>query len=195
MTSPKNLRQQSSMSKVKLSDLVVVSTNPGKIAEINSILGTNHKVSKLDIPEIQSLSLDEVITAKAKAAFERIKKPVLVTDISLEIEALGNLPGPFVKFFLMKLGAEKTVALIGPKNTKTKVTDAIAIYDGKNLQIFKGQVFGHLIPKAKGKQGFGFDFVFIPEGSNKTYAQMGTEEKNKISHRFIALKKLKDYLN
>lgn len=183
------------MSKIKLSDLVVFSTNPGKIAEINSILGTNHKVSKINIPEIQSLSLDEVISAKAKEAYRRIKKPVLVTDVSLEIEALGSLPGPFVKFFLKTLNAEKTVGLIKGKNTKTKITDAIAIFDGKNLKIFKGQVYGHLIPKAKGKHGFGFDFVFIPEGASKTYAQMSPEEKNKISHRAIALKKLKAYLS
>lgn len=180
--------------KIKLSDLVVVSTNPGKIKEINLILGTNHKVSTIDIQEIQSLDLDEVITSKAKAAFEKLKKPVLVTDVSLEIEALGGLPGPFVKYFLKTLGPEKTVSLIKGRSTKTKVTDAIAVYDGKGLKIFKGIIYGSLTKKARGKLGFGFDKVFIPNGFKKTYAEMSASEKNKISHRAKALKKLKKYL-
>lgn len=182
------------MSRIKLSDLVVITSNENKLSEINQILGTKHKVSTLDVPEIQSLDLDEVITAKAKAAYEKIRKPVLVTDVSLEIEALGGLPGPFVKYFIQTLGAEKTVSLIKGKNTKTKVTDAIAIYDGKNLKIFKGTIYGHLVAKSQGKHGFGFDFVFVPAGFNKTYSQMSPAEKNKISHRGKALQKLKKYL-
>lgn len=182
------------MSKIKISDLVVITSNKGKLSEINEILGTNHKVSTIDVPEIQSLDLDEVIIAKAKAAYEKIKKPVLVTDVSLEIKALNGLPGPFVKYFLMTLGAEKTVKLIKGKNTKTKVIDAVAIYDGRTLKVFKGEAYGHLIDKARGKHGFGFDFVFIPDGFSKTYAQMSPAEKNKISHRALALKKLKKYL-
>lgn len=182
------------MKKIKLSEIVVVTSNKGKIAEINAILGTNHKVSTLDIPEIQSLDLDEVITSKAKAAYEKIKKPVLVTDVSLEIEGLNGLPGPFVKFFLKTLGEEKTVQLV-KGSRKTKVTDAVAIYDGKTLKVFRGTVWGRVIPKSKGTQGFGFDFVFIPDGYNKTYSQMPTALKNKISHRAEALKKLKKYLS
>ena len=181
------------MSIMKLSDLIVVTTNENKLAEINQILGTNHKVSKIDIPEIQSLDLDEVITAKAKAAYEKIKKPVLVTDVSLEIEDLDGLPGPFVKFFLKTLGAEKTVQLV-KGSRRTKVTDAVAIYNGKTLKIFKGSVWGKVIPKARGTQGFGFDFVFVPDGYNKTWSEMPTSVKNKISHRALALRKLKKYL-
>jgi len=179
---------------MKLANLVVVTSNINKLKEINEILGTNHKVSNIDVPEIQSLDLDEVITEKAKAAFSKINKPVLVTDVSLEIEALGGLPGPFVKFFLHTLGAEGTAKLLKGKSTKTKVTDAIAIYDGKELKIFKGTVSGILTEKAKGTEGFGFDVVFVPDGYKKTYAQLTHEEKNKISHRAKALKKLKKYI-
>lgn len=178
---------------MKLKDLVVVTSNIGKVGEINYILGANHKVSTIDIPEIQSLDLDEVITAKAKIAWQKIKKPVLVTDVSLEIEGLGGLPGPFVKFFLKTLGAEKTVQLV-KGSRRTKVTDAVAIYDGKTLKIFKGTIWGKVIPKAKGTNGFGFDFVFVPDGYNKTWAQMPSSLKNKISHRARALQKLKKYL-
>ena len=180
------------MSKLKLSGLVVVTPNEGKIGEINEILGTSHKVSSIDVPEIQSLDLDKVITAKAKAAYQKIKKPVLVTDVSLEIQGLGNLPGPFVKFFLKTLGAEKTVQIV-KGSRRTKVTDAVAIYDGNFLKIFKGSVWGKVVSKTKGKNGFGFDFVFVPDGYDQTYAQMPSSLKNKISHRAKALCKVKKY--
>ncbi len=182
------------MSKVKLSDLVVVTSNSDKITEINQILGTNHKVSKLNIPEVQSLDLDEVITQKAKLAYEKVKRPVMVEDISLEIKSLNGLPGTFVKFFLERLGTEGTVKLVGGSKTDTTVVAAVAIYDGKTLKIFKGKVIGTLSPKNRGEHGFGFDKVFIPNGYKKTFAQMPSQLKNRISHRVKALNKVKSYL-
>lgn len=183
------------MSKLKLSDLVVVTSSLDKLAEINEILGTSHKVSRLDIPEIQSLDIDKVIIHKARSAYQILKKPVLVEDISFEIEALRGLPGTLIKFFLKTLDTEGTVALVRGKNTNTKVTAAAAIYDGKNLKIFKGTIYGTLSAKNKGKYGFGFDKVFIPKGYNKTLAQMPSSLKNKISHRAKALKKVLAYLD
>jgi len=178
---------------MKISDITVVTTSRDKLVEINKILGTNHKISKIEIPEIQSLNLDEVITEKAKTAYKLIKKPVLVEDVSLQMKALKGLPGTFIKFFLNTLGTEGTVALVKNKKTDTKVTDAIAIYDGKNLKVFKGTVYGTLSPKNRGSYGFGFDKVFIPKGYTKTYAQMLDKLKNKISHRARALQKVKVY--
>ena len=179
---------------MKLPDLVVVTSNKNKLAEINEILGTNHKVSTIDIPEIQSLNLNEVITAKAKAAYEKIKKPVLVEDVSLQIKALKGLPGTFVKFFLKTLGTEGTVKLIGNLKTSTTVIGTVAIFDGESIKIFKGRVTGTLSKKDRGTNGFGFDHVFIPKGYTKTYAEMPPEFKNKISHRALALRKVKTYL-
>ena len=180
---------------MKLSDLTVVTTSKNKLVEINQILGTDHNVSKLDVPEIQSLNLDEVIAAKARTAYRKIKKPVLVEDISLEIKALKGLPGTFIKYFLKTLGTEGTVALVKGKKNDTEVTAAVAIYDGKNLKIFKGTVSGTLSPKDRGVHGFGFDKVFIPKGYAKTYAQMPPKLKNKISHRAKALNQVKKYLS
>jgi len=180
---------------MNLRDLVVVTSNLGKLSEINAILGVNHQVSNVDIPEIQSLDLDEIISHKAKSAYAKIKRPVLVTDVSLEIEGLKGLPGPFVKYFIQTLGAEGTTELLGKRSRRTKVTDAVAIFDGKNLKIFKGSIFGSVVPKARGKNGFGFDFVFVPKDYKKTYAEMPTGLKNKISHRAKALQKVKKYLS
>jgi len=179
---------------MKLKDLIVVTTNKNKLSEINTILGTNHQVSKIDIPEIQSLDLDEVITAKAKAAYEKLKKPVLVEDVSLQIKALGNLPATFVKFFLEALGTEGTVSLVKEKDRSVRATAVVAIYDGHSLKKFKGSVQGTLSPKNRGTYGFGFDKIFIPKGYTQTLGEMPPVLKNKISHRAKALMKLKKYL-
>jgi len=179
---------------MKLSDLTVVTSNKNKLTEINAILGTNHKVSKINVEESQSLDLDEVITAKAKAAYDKIRKPVMVTDVSLEIEKLKGLPGTFVKYFIETLGTTGTVQLLGKGVHKAKATDAVAIYDGKTLKIFKGIIKGSLAHRDRGTAGFGFDKVFIPQGYNKTWSQLSEEVKNKISHRAKALRKLKRYL-
>lgn len=182
------------MNKLKLTDLTVVCSNKNKIGETTSILGKGFKIKKIEIPEIQSLDLDKVITEKAKAAYQKIKTPVLVEDISLEIKALNGLPGPFIKFFLQTLGTEGIIKIVGNKSTKTKVTAAVAIYDGVVLKIFKGVVSGTLSKTTKGESGFGFDRIFIPGGYKQTYAEMSEVQKNKISHRAKALKKLKEYL-
>ena len=190
----KNLRPPLNMSKLKLSDLVVVTTNKDKLAEINEILGTNHKVSKNDITEIQSLDLDEVIADKAKKAYQIVKKPVLVEDVSLEIKSLSGLPGPLVKFFLKTLGTEGTVRLVKGKDTTTRAICALAIYDGKILKIFRGFSYGTLSEENRGSFGFGIDKVFIPKGYTQTFAQMPPSLKNQISHRAKALMQVKKYL-
>ncbi len=178
----------------KVKKFVVVTSNKNKLAEINQILGTKYKLSKIEVPEIQSLDLDQIITEKAKAAFEKIKKPVLVEDISFEIQSLKGLPGPFVKFFLQRIGTEGTVKLVGNKSTKTKVTAALGLYNGSNVKIFKGIVWGKLSKNNRGEGGFGFDKVFIPKGYKQTYAEMDPNLKNQISHRGKALQKLKEFL-
>ena len=163
-----------------------VTSNKNKAREITEILSSGIKINEVELPEIQSLNLDEVIAAKARAAYRKIKKPVLVEDISFEIKAK--------KFFLQTLGTEGTVKLVGRSKTDTTVTAAIAIYDGKNFKIFKGKVSGTLSKKDKGIHGFGFDKVFIPKGYKHTYAQMPPSLKNEISHRAKALRKAKTYL-
>ncbi len=178
----------------KLADYTFITSNKNKALELRQILGSSIKIKELDLDEIQSLDLDEVIKAKAKAAYEIVKKPVIVEDISFSIKYLNGLPGPFIKYFLMSIGTEGTVKLIGGNPSNTTVTAAIAAYDGQKLKIFKGVVKGTLSKTNKGESGFGFDRIFIPSGYKQTYAQMDSELKNKISHRAKALNKLKKFL-
>ena len=180
--------------KDRLNKFIFVTSNKNKVREVTEILGSNIIIRELELTEIQSLDLDLVVSEKAKEAYAKIKKPVLVEDISLEIQALNGLPGTFVKFFLERLGTEGTVELVGKSKSDTTVTAAVAIYDGKILKIFKSTISGTLSKKDKGKNGFGFDKVFIPKGYKQTYAQMSSSLKNKISHRAKVLKKVKAYL-
>lgn len=178
----------------KISNYIFITSNKNKAEEIRNILGPNIKIKELELAEIQSLDLDEVITAKAKLAFGIIKKPVIVEDISFEITSLNGLPGTFIKFFLQTLGTEGTVKLVGKSKTDTTVTAALATYDGSKIKTFKGTTKGILSGKNKGESGFGFDKIFIPRGYRLTYAQMDPQLKNKISHRAKALKKLEKFL-
>lgn len=171
-----------------------ITSNKNKAKEIKKILGTQIKVIEMDIPEIQSLDLDEVVTQKAKSAFNILNIPVAVEDVSFEIDALNGLPGTFIKFFIYKLGSEGTAKLIKSKNRKASVTAAIALFDGSKTKILKGVVKGSLTKENQGQSGFDFDRIFIPDGFKNTYAEMSTELKNKISHRSKALSKLKKYL-
>jgi len=180
---------------MKLSKLVFVTSNKNKVREIKEILGPKTKFVNVDIPEIQSLNLEEVITAKAKSAYSILKRPVIVEDVSFEVDALRGLPGPFIKYFLQKLGTEGLLALIGNASKSTKAIAAVGFYDGNKLKIFTGIVEGTLSKKSIGESGFGFDRIFIPNGYTQTFAQMEITKKNKISHRANALRKLKRYLN
>ncbi len=178
-----------------MNNIVFVTSNKNKVREITEILGPKIKFRDVNIPEIQSLSLDEVITEKAKSAYAILKKPVIVEDVSLEIKSLKGLPGPFIKFFLQQLGTEGLLKIAKSKNQKeVTATAAIGLFDGTKLYIFKGQVEGKLAKKSFGESGFGFDKIFIPNGYRQTFAQMEPSIKNQISHRAIAIKKLKEYL-
>ncbi len=177
-----------------LKDLTFVTSNKNKVREIGQILGPEVRIRELDISEIQSLDLDQVVSAKAKAAFQVVKKPVVVEDVSFEIEALNGLPGTFIKFFMQRLGSEKTACLVGHEKTNTTVTAAVALYDGIKLKIFKGVTHGTLSKKDRGTSGFAFDHIFIPKGHKKTFAEMNAELKNKISHRAKAFRKLKRFM-
>ena len=178
-----------------MKNIIVITGNEDKAKEISDILGIKVESKKLDIPEVQSLSVEEVAKAKAQAAYDIVKQPVIVDDTGMHIEALNNLPGALVVWFLDELGPKGIIDLIKDKeNRKAKVSTAIGYADKNGVQVFVGEVNGEITKELKGIDGFGYDPIFIPEGYNKTYAEMSHEEKNKISMRKIALMKLKDNL-
>lgn len=177
-------------------EITFITGNAKKAEELGRHL--NHPVAhqKLDVKEIQSLDLSEIIEEKALEAYKQIQKPVLVEDTSLTFSALGSLPGPLIKWFLQELGNDRLCKLVdgyGSRDAIAEVQFGLCL-DGTNVLTFSGQREGVIAPVPRGEQGFGWDPIFIPKGYDKTWGEMNWEEKDATSMRMIALNKLEEYL-
>lgn len=176
-------------------EILFITGNSKKAEEVRAITGLNVLTKNLDIPEIQALDVEEVAKAKATAAFHLTGQPVIVDDTGMNIEALNGLPGALVVWFLDILKPEGILKMLsGEKNRKASVSTCIAYANQDGVFAFKGTIQGKIADSIRGEIGFGFDPIFIPDGYNKTYAEMTAEEKNKISMRKIALLKLKEFM-
>ncbi len=175
--------------------LTLVTSNPEKANEFRRILpGVEVETLTVDVPEIQSSSLEEIVRAKAEAAYARVGRPVMVEDVSFEIGCLNGFPGPFVKFFAKQVGYERTLQLaevVG--DFSARGVCGVGYADGTRVLYVEGDMRGNLTARTEG-DGWGFDFYFIPEGSTETFAQMGREAKVMMSHRGNALRAMQEML-
>ncbi|MDP3724277.1 MAG: non-canonical purine NTP pyrophosphatase [bacterium] len=172
-----------------------VTTNKGKVKEAEGILGQKLEVFSLDLDEIQSMDLEKIVRQKAIAAFEKVKKPLIVDDVSVEVAAWNGFPGPFVKFLVEAVGPAGAIQMMHGVNERRVVVKAsVGLHDGKNVYTFVGEVSGVIAPSPRGSGGYGWDSIFIQDGQSKTYAEMTLEEKNAISHRHAALEKVRAFL-
>ena len=171
-----------------------VTGNPNKAKEAGDILGVPlEKVEVADLFEIQTKDLDELVRHKAQQAYDALKCPVMVEDSGLVFHAWKGLPGALVKWFETTVGCEGMLKMLQSfDNRGAKAICCLAIHDGKNIQVVRGEVEGIIANELRGSKGFGWDVLFIPEGYEKTYAEMSSEEKNAISHRKRALEKLRE---
>lgn len=149
---------------------------------------------KLDLDEIQSLDLKAIVEHKVLQAYEKIKKPVIVEDVSLEFTALGGLPGPFIKFFVDNVPFETICNMLGDKTRKATAKCVFGYYDGKDLQLFEGSLDGEIAVSPAGENGFGWDRLFIPEGYEVTRASLNEEDDRKTYLLVKPFAKLKEYL-
>lgn len=176
--------------------ILVATSNIGKVQEIEDILRIPLDFTSLEIDEVQSMDLEYVARRKAEAAFKILKRPVIVDDVGVYLDALNSFPGPFVKYVYKLVGNKKLLKLLkNEKNRKLIVQSAVAFHDGKKVHTFVGTVKGTLTFKERGKHGWGFDPIIIPNGETQTYAEMGHDRKNELSHRRKALDKLKKFLD
>lgn len=180
--------------------LTFVSGNAKKLEEVRAILGANFPLElvsyKLDLPELQG-EVNEVSIKKCQEAARRLKTPVLVEDTALCFNALGGLPGPYIKWFLDKLQPEGLDRLLtGWEDKSAEAVCTFAYCAGKcedlNVVLFQGITKGKIVAP-RGSRDFGWDCVFQPEGYEYTYGELPKHEKNKISHRYKALEKLRAY--
>ena len=170
----------------------LVTGNPGKLRELQALLpaSLNLTAKKLDIHEIQSMDLGEIVRDKLRRAYDQLGQPVIVDDVSAELACLGGLPGPYMRTFEDTLGNKALWELARHYDDRSAtIRCTMGYYDGQNMKVVTGSVHGQIV-EPRGKNGFGFDFVFMPNGHERTNAEMTLEEKNKISHRALAIKKL-----
>ena len=186
--------------------LVFATNNQHKLEEVKDILGEDIQLVSLkdincieDIPETAE-TLEGNALLKAQYISEKYGYNCFADDTGLEVHALNNAPGVFSARYAgeskdSKANMRKVLKELEGKNDySARFRTVIAlIMDGKEY-LFEGIVEGTLIKEEKGVAGFGYDPIFIPKGYTKTFAELGTDIKNTISHRAEAVKKLNQFL-
>ena len=172
-----------------MKEILLVTGNQHKLREWQALMPADISLSSIDIdlPEIQSDDPEAIVIDKVKRAYEEVGKPVVVEDVSASLEHLNGLPGPFIKFFIKCLGSEALFILANHQEAAATISCSVAYYDGEELLSVRGDVEGTVV-SARGENNFGFDPTFVPQGSDKTFAEMTDEEKNGLSHRQKAIK-------
>ena len=175
--------------------------NIHKFHEARSILtGLDIAVGMLRMKdmEIQSDSLVEIAQTSAQDVFKRSGLPVIVEDAGLFIDALKGFPGPYAAYAYKTVGNKGLLKLMqNVDDRKARFRSAIAYCDSEKAPVvFEGEAEGEITVAERvgnGRSGFGFDPIFKPSGSGKTFAEMTLEEKNGFSHRAKAVRKFSEW--
>jgi XTP/dITP diphosphohydrolase len=182
---------------IKKKHLTFVTKNKEKISDITTMLQKQIDLSfesTIELTEIQSLSVEKVVTYKAKEAFEILQRPVAVSDSGLEITSLQLFPGALVKFVNETIGQEGIAKLMeGVVDRTAYFVAAIGYFDAEGSKLFVRKDEGTIAEAPRGK-GWHFDKLFIPKGETKTWAEIGREDKNTHSAFRRALMALADWL-
>ena len=187
--------------------LVFATNNAHKLKEIRAILGNSIEILSLadihchaDIPETAD-TLEGNARQKSRYVYEHYGLDCFADDTGLEVEALDGAPGVYSARYAGGEGHDAQANMLkllheleGKENRKAQFRTAISlILDGKEY-LFEGVIKGEIIREKRGDSGFGYDPVFKPEGYERTFAELGNDVKNKISHRALAVQKLCEFL-
>lgn len=173
--------------------LLFITGNKHKLEEVKKILPHIEQLD-IDLPEIQEIDPKEIIRAKVEEAVKHTDEKFFVEDVSLYINGCDDLPGPLIKWFYESIGLKGIVKFARAFGDSTATfSTLIGYYDGSEIIFFEGNVKGKL-EDMRGEGGWGCDPIFVPEGYDKTFSELGSEEKNKVSHRRNAVEKFKKYL-
>lgn len=172
-----------------------ITGNQNKADYLAKYLGHPVDHVKLDLDELQSLDLREIVEHKVRQAYEQVHMPVLVEDVSLEFKALGRLPGPFIKWFLSEVDLETLISLVEGKDRRAVGRCVLGYYDGERLEIFEGSISGKVADKPAGDNGFGWDKIFIPEGYQVTRAELDDDDYRKVYLQIRPFARLKKFLD
>lgn len=187
--------------------LVFATNNAHKLEEVSAILGDKIELLSLkdigchtDIPETAD-TLEGNALLKSSYIFDNYHLDCFADDTGLEVEALNGAPGVYSARYAEGEGHDAQANMLkllremeGKGNRKAQFRTAISlILDGKQY-LFEGVIKGEIIKEKRGDSGFGYDPIFVPEGYSQTFAELGNDIKNKISHRALAVNKLCDFL-
>lgn len=163
---------------------MLVTGNENKRREAERIVGHALETAAIDLPEIQSGDLIEVLRFKAEAAWQLLERPVVVEETGLELSCMNGFPGPLVKWMLEAVGDEG-IAYVAIRAGDARVVArcALMLRNGDREVLAEGATGGRLVLPARGDGGFGWDPVFEPDGLELTYAELGDEVKDRIGHR------------
>ncbi|MCC6937369.1 MAG: RdgB/HAM1 family non-canonical purine NTP pyrophosphatase [Flavobacteriales bacterium] len=186
--------------------IVLCTGNPGKVAELRALLPLRIELVTLgelgipdDLPE-SGETLEENALQKARYVLERCGLPCLSDDTGLAVEALGGAPGVHsARYAGTARDADANMdrllrELEGVKDRSAAFRTVLALVGPEGEQLFEGSVHGRIGEKPIGKGGFGYDPIFLPQGSSRTFAEMDAEAKNRISHRALAMEKFLDWI-
>lgn len=188
--------------------IVFATNNPNKLKEVINIVGDNIEIVSLsdincfdDIPETQP-TIQGNASQKSHYILDKYNVDCFSDDTGLEIEALNGEPGVYSaryaggKEISFEENINKVLAKLKNKeNRKARFKTVVSLILNGKEYLFEGIVNGTITKEKKGSSNFGYDPIFMPDGYNKTFAEMSQDEKNKISHRGIVIRKLADFLN
>ncbi|HCI80824.1 MAG TPA: non-canonical purine NTP pyrophosphatase [Ktedonobacter sp.] len=174
--------------------ILFITGNKDKLREVNALIPNVQGVD-MDLPEIQEIDAHKIIAAKLAEAQKFHTGALIVEDTSLYLDAMNGLPGPLAKWFMKAVGVEGIYKLTEAFGSAKATARTIIGYADENgsIHFFEGSIRGMLVPP-RGNDGFGWDPLFQPDGYEKTFAEMTSEEKSRCSMRKIAVEKLREYL-
>lgn len=174
--------------------LYFVTSNPHKFAEVKAMLPYIEQLD-IDLPEIQDIDPHKVIRHKLEEALKHAQGSFVVEDTSLSLDCLNGLPGTFIKWFLVTIGNKGLLELVEKYRNNKATAKTLVGYatSAEDIHFFEGDLRGTL-RHSDVTSKHGWDSIFEPEGSSKTFSEMSAEEKNAISMRRIAFEKLQSFI-
>ena len=178
-------------------NVTFITGNQHKADALARVLGLPLAHRAVDLMEIQSTSLEEIVEHKVRQAYMVAKCPVLVEDVALEFMALGGLPGPFIKFFVeAPNGLENLCRMLDGFDDRSAVAACVFGYcDGERVRLFRAELGGVIAKHPTGDGGFGWDKIFCPDGyEGKTRAELTPDEDAETYRLFKPIDSVRRFL-
>ncbi|HLH86051.1 MAG TPA: XTP/dITP diphosphatase [Thermoplasmataceae archaeon] len=174
-----------------------ITSNSHKFQEIKQIMenyGIQIRWINMKYEEVQAQTTEEVSADSAHKLADFVDAPFFIEDTGLYIRSLKGFPGPFSSYVFATIGNQGILHLLEHQKRDAEFRTVVTFFDGKGFFQFTGTLRGSISTREAGNSGFGYDPIFIPEGSEKTLGEMSLHEKNAVSHRAAAITKLIDHL-